>query len=132
MIFFATSLIWCLVSITVEIDLERTGGDEVRLDRVRQEESHQSGVELVLESPREKVGRGHVQVGERILAEQNETYHDHLECAEKLSRVDFEEGWREVLAHDFQVGISLADDLRILLERVPVATRIARTKFDKF
>lgn len=109
----------------VEHDLKRTRRDELVLDGVSNKEQHEACVDLVVLGPKVGVGSAHTQRGERIGPRQQTSNHDKLKERYQRRNNLVELGWRIVASLDFDVGVALLDDLRVLLKRPAVPSRVA-------
>ncbi len=87
---------------------------------------------LVLSSPCESLRGVHLQVLERIVAENDQADDEDLEGAEELGHVQLPGFWQVVLADHLHVRVPLRNQLGVLLEHVAVAARVARRGVIRF
>ena len=101
-------------------DLERARGDQVRFQRIRKEEDHQTRVHLVLQRPRVGGRRGNIQESERILPEEKTTEENHFHDGEDASDEGLDRRRWIVLSHHFYLRIMCSNKLRELIKHIAV------------
>jgi len=63
---------------SIKVDFERAGGNKLRFEHIADEEDHHAGVDFVFGGPKKGVGRGHIEIRERVLPGNEDDDEDEL------------------------------------------------------